>query len=52
MDLNYLYQRRGIAVFMSANAACPDSRGAHRLFAEAYARRIADARGPFLAIEA
>lgn len=40
MDLNYLYQRRGIAAYMARHAACDRSRAAHNAFARAYAWRI------------
>jgi hypothetical protein len=43
MDLNYLYHRHGVSLFMVDNAACERSRMAHRAFARAYAGRIADA---------
>lgn len=46
MDLNYLYKRHGIALFMADNAACLSSRRTHLAFAAEYARRIEDARAP------
>lgn len=45
MDLNYLYYRHQVSVFMTANAACARSRSAHSGFADGYARHIAAARG-------
>lgn len=44
MDLNYLYHRHQISLFMAENAACERSREAHRGFAKAYAAEIASAR--------
>lgn len=44
MDLNYLYQRHQISLFMSENAACECSRRTHLKFSEAYAALIATAR--------
>ena len=41
MDLNYLYQRRGIATYMARHAACRSVREVHRAFARAYTGRIA-----------
>lgn len=43
-DLNYLYQRHQISLYMSDNAACERSRSAHRGLSEAYASLIASAR--------
>lgn len=40
MDLNYLYQRRGIETYMARNGACKNSREAHGAFARAYEARI------------
>ncbi|HET7817347.1 MAG TPA: hypothetical protein VFK58_07185 [Sphingomicrobium sp.] len=45
MDLNYLYYRHQVSVFMSLNAACTRSRNAHSGLADGYARRIAAVRG-------
>lgn len=45
MDLNYLYYRQQVSVFMALNAACDRSRDAHRGLADGYALRIAAARG-------
>jgi hypothetical protein len=44
MDLNYLYHRQQISLFMAANGANAAARGAHRRFADGYAARIADLR--------
>ena len=40
MDLNYLYHRHQVSLFMSENAACAPSRAAHLGLAEGYASRI------------
>lgn len=45
MDLNYLYHRHQVSVFMALNAACSRSRSAHSGLADGYARSIAAARG-------
>jgi hypothetical protein len=42
MDLNYLYHRHGVALRMTANAACDRSRDAHRVMVAAYASRIVE----------
>lgn len=44
MDLNYIYQRHQISLFMADNAQSLDVRRVHREFAERYAVRIAEAR--------
>jgi hypothetical protein len=44
MDLNYLYHRRGVSLFLSRNAASEQARTAHRGLATGYAKRIADFR--------
>jgi hypothetical protein len=44
MDLNYLYHRHQVALFMADNADCEQSRHAHRELADAYAARIAQAK--------
>lgn len=41
MDLNYLYHRRQVSLFMADNAACERSRDAHRQLAGGYGRKIA-----------
>ena len=43
-DLNYLYQRHQISLYMSEHAACERSRSAHRGLTEAYASLIATSR--------
>jgi hypothetical protein len=43
-DLNYLYQRHQISLYMSEHAACERSRMAHRGLTEAYASLITSAR--------
>lgn len=40
MDLNYLYHRHQVALFMSENAACDRSRRAHLELASGYASMI------------
>jgi hypothetical protein len=50
VDLNYLYQRHQISVFMSENAACERSRNAHRGLMDAYASLITSARRGRLAV--
>jgi tartrate dehydratase alpha subunit/fumarate hydratase class I-like protein len=44
MDLNYLYQRHQVSLFMAENAACEQARRAHRELAEGYAARIGEAK--------
>ena len=44
MDLNYLYQRRGISLMMAAQAACEPSRAAHLKLALGYVARIKELR--------
>jgi len=44
MDLNYLYLRQQVSRFNAENAACDNSRRAHRDLAEAYGVMIAEAR--------
>lgn len=44
MDLNYLYQRRQISLFMADNAATEAARRVHLEFAQGYAARIATAK--------
>lgn len=43
-DLNYLYKRHQISLYMSDHAACESSKGAHRGLTEVYAALIASAR--------
>ena len=44
MDLNYLYQRHQISLFMAENGSSDQVRRVHGEFADLYAARIADAR--------
>ena len=44
MDLNYLYQRHQISLFMAENASDATVRQIHREFGQRYAARIADAK--------
>ena len=44
MDLNYLYQRHQISLFMAENGSTDQVRRVHGEFADLYAARIADAR--------
>lgn len=46
MDLNYLYHRRQISLFMADNAASEAARRVHFELAETYAARIAAAKNP------
>lgn len=46
MDLNYLYQRQQVSMFMAVNAGSEQARRAHRELADRYSARIADARIP------
>jgi len=44
MDLNYLYQRHQISLFMAENGSTDQVRRVHGEFAGLYAARITDAR--------
>ena len=44
MDLNYLFFRHQVSLFMSENAACENARSAHRDLADGYAALISKAR--------
>jgi hypothetical protein len=44
MDLNYLYKRHQVSLFMATNGASSLVRRIHGEFAERYAARIAEAR--------
>jgi hypothetical protein len=44
MDLNYLYHRHQVSLFMAANAASEAVRRVHHELADAYASRIASMR--------
>jgi hypothetical protein len=46
MDLNHLYYRHQVALFMAGNADSEDLRRLHRDFADGYASRIAQAKNP------
>jgi hypothetical protein len=46
VDLNYLYQRHQVALFMAENADSEEARRAHRELATGYAARIAGAKCP------
>lgn len=46
LDLNYLYQRHQVSLFMSEHAVCEDARHIHREFADRYAAQIARAKNP------
>lgn len=42
MDLNYLYERQQVSLFMADNANCEQARSAHRGLAEGYGKKIAE----------
>jgi len=44
MDLNYLYHRHQVSLFMAENAGCDRARRAHGELAVGYAARIAAAK--------
>lgn len=44
MDINYLYRREQVSLFMAEHAVTEQARSVHREFAERYAWRIAAAR--------
>ena len=44
MDLNYLYQRHQISLFMAENGSSQEVRQVHREFGKRYAERIAAAK--------
>jgi hypothetical protein len=46
MDLNYLFRRQQISLFMAENATSEEARGVHRELAGRYTARIAGARCP------
>jgi hypothetical protein len=52
VDLNYLYRRHQVALFMADNAASEPARCAHRKLAEGYAARIAAAKNALAPAEA
>jgi hypothetical protein len=45
-DLNYLFRRQQISLFMAENATSEEARGVHRELAGRYTARIAGARCP------
>jgi hypothetical protein len=45
LDLNYLYHRHQVSLFLSENAACEQSRAAHLGLVVAYAAKIAEMKG-------
>lgn len=52
MDLNYLYHRRQVSLFMAENARSDAARRVHLELAERYAGQIADTKRPVLTIAA
>ena len=46
VDLNYLYRRHQISLFMADNADSEQARRKHCALAKGYAARIADAKCP------
>jgi hypothetical protein len=44
VDLNYLYQRHQVSLFMAENAASEQARRVHRELADGYAARIGEAK--------
>jgi hypothetical protein len=46
VDLNYLYKRHQISLFMADNADSEQARRTHCALAKGYAARIADAKCP------
>ncbi len=44
MDLNYLYQRHQVSLFMAEHGSSAHVRQIHGRFAEGYAARIAEVR--------
>jgi hypothetical protein len=46
LDLNYLYHRHQVSLFMAENAASDEARSIHRELAHRYAGQIADAKRP------
>lgn len=48
MDLNYLYHRHQVSLFMADNATTQQARQIHRELAGRYAARIAEAKTPVL----
>ena len=52
MDLNYLYHRHQVSLFLADNAGSKQTRGEHRELAAGYAAEIARAKRPVVPIEA
>ena len=52
MDLNYLYHRHQVSLFMADNAASTAAQEVHRELAHSYASRIAAAKNPMKLIPA
>jgi hypothetical protein len=52
MDLNYLYQRHQISLFMAANGSTDQVRRVHGEFAAQYAARITEAKQAHMAVRA
>jgi hypothetical protein len=52
MDLNYLYHRHQVSLFMADNAASDAARSIHRELADRYASEIADAKRPLRLVAA
>jgi hypothetical protein len=52
MDLNYLYHRHQVSLFMADNARPDAARRVHRELASRYAAQIADSRHNALAVAA
>ena len=51
MDLNYLFQRHQVSLFMADSAASDSARRVHRELAEGYALKIAAARNLGVALQ-
>ena len=52
MDLNYLYQRHQISLFMAENGSTDQVRRVHGEFAHLYAARITEAKQAHMAVRA
>ena len=52
MDLNYLYHRQQVSLFMAENASCESARHVHQELAHRYASRIDEAKRPILTVAA
>lgn len=51
MDLNYLYHRHQVSLYMSENAACEEARAAHLGLVAAYATKIDETKRRRLRLE-